>query len=83
MASGVRMNEDLTRAVERVQQNGERMPIRRNGRVIAALVPADDLKVLEEMDRQDRRAARRALARAKARGEKPVPWSEVRKRLKL
>jgi PHD/YefM family antitoxin component YafN of YafNO toxin-antitoxin module len=75
--------QDLASAAEQVKKNGKRLAIRRKGRVIAALVPADDLELLEEMDRRDLLAARRAVAQAKSRGEKPIPWEQVRKQLKL
>ncbi|MEO6437217.1 MAG: type II toxin-antitoxin system Phd/YefM family antitoxin [Tepidisphaeraceae bacterium] len=78
----VKLKQDLTTAAERVQQNGKRIPVRRNGRIVAALVPAEDYKMLEEMDRRDVALARRALARAKARGERSIPWEEVRKQIK-
>ena len=83
MPTAVKTEQNLARAAERVHQDGKRLPIRRNGRVIAALVPADDLKVLEEMDRLDVKTGRRVMAQAKARGEKPIPWNVVRKRLKI
>jgi hypothetical protein len=76
-------NSDLVVTAKRVQANGKRVPIRRNGKVIGAVVSAEDLKILEEMDRIDVRLARQALARAKAKGEKPIPWSEARKHLGL
>jgi len=68
---------------EKVISEGARIPIRKNGRIVAAIVPADDFKLLEEMDRRDVRLARNAMARARAKGEKPIPWSEARKMLDL
>jgi len=79
----VTLKQDLAAAAERVQQNGKRIPVRRKGRIVAALVSAEDYKMLEEMDRRDIQIARRALARAKAREESPIPWDEVKKQLKL
>ena len=78
-----KLQQNLAVAAERVKKNGKRMPIHQNGRVIAALIPADDLRTLEWMDRLDLRAHRAALARARKRGEKPIPLAEVRKRLGL
>lgn len=73
--------QDVATAAQRVKKNGKRIPIRSNGRIIAALVPVEDLRDLEAMDRLDARIAKRALARAEKRGEKPIPWSHVRDRL--
>jgi hypothetical protein len=73
----------LSGVAQQVARNGKRVPIRQNGRIVAALVPADDLKILEEMDRIDARIARQAIAKARSRGEKPIPWGEARKLLKL
>ena len=49
-------------------------------------LPAQDLKALEEMDRQDKAdvaAYRRAMARVKKGKEKLIPWSEAKKTLGL
>jgi hypothetical protein len=43
------------------------------------LVPLSE----EEEDRLDAEAADRALAQAKASGEKPIPWAEVKAELDL
>jgi hypothetical protein len=51
---------------------------------LAAIVPAEDLALLEAMeDRIDADDARKALAEMKAKGKKPIPLSKVKKRLGL
>jgi hypothetical protein len=51
---------------------------------MAAIVPAEDLDLLEAMeDRIDADDARKVLADMKAKGEKPIPWVKVKKRLGL
>jgi hypothetical protein len=51
---------------------------------LAAIVPAEDLALLEAMeDRIDADDAREAMAEMKARGEKPIPLAKVKKRLGL
>jgi hypothetical protein len=79
----VKLEEHLAGAAKRFQKNGSRVPIRRNGKIVAAVVSAEDFKTLEAMDRLDAKIARQALANARAKGEKPIPWSEARKLLNL
>ena len=56
--------------------------MRRNGKSVAAIVPMEDLAALEELeDRRDLRAAKKALADAKKKGEKPIPWAKAKKEL--
>ena len=76
--------QDFAETVNRVAYGGERIVLHRRGRNLAALIPLQDLALLEELeDRQDAAAARKALANAKAKGEKPIPWTEAKKRLGL
>jgi PHD/YefM family antitoxin component YafN of YafNO toxin-antitoxin module len=83
MRSNRRAGLDLDNAVERVRRTREHIAIRENGRIVAAIVSAEDLKDLEQMDRNDARLARAALARARARGEKPIPITKAKKVLGL
>ena len=53
------------------------------GRIIAAVVSAADLKELEEMDPVAARLHRQAMARARERGEKPIPLAKAKKMLGL
>jgi prevent-host-death family protein len=63
-------NETLSR----VQYQGERVIVERHGKAVAAIVPLEDLEILEALeDRLDLAAARRAL---KQRGSKSL--KEVR-----
>ena len=76
--------QDFAETVNRVAYGGERIVLHRRGRNLAALIPLDDLALLEELeDRQDAEAARNALANAKARGETPIPWTQAKKKLGL
>jgi len=62
----------------------ERVALTRYGHTLAAIVPAEDLELLEAMeDRIDADDARQVLADMKAKGEKPIPWAKVKKRLGL
>jgi len=72
--------EDLAEMLNRVAYGGERVVLERRGKNVAALIPMEDLEVLELLeDKLDLEAAKRALAQAKAKGEKPIPWKTVKK----
>ena len=59
-ASAVR--EDFSETLNRVAYKGERIVLERRGKDVAALVPLEDLALLEDLeDRIDLEAARRAL----------------------
>jgi prevent-host-death family protein len=68
---------ELTDIVNRAVKTKERTVLSRRGKGIAAVVPIEDLRLLEhltqeEMDRQDLEDARRALAE----GGKRVPLAD-------
>ena len=69
--------------VNRVSYGHERVAIRRHGKVMAGIVSAADLALLEAINAHDAKEVRAALGRAKARGEKPLPWAQAKKELGL
>ena len=70
--------------LDRVASKRERVIVRRNGKNVAAIVPMEDLAALEKLeDRRDLRAAKKALADATKKGEKPIPWAKAKKELGL
>jgi prevent-host-death family protein len=70
--------------VNRAFYGKERVALTRYGQTLAAIVPAEDLDLLETMeDRIDAADARKVLADMKAKGEKPIPWAKAKKRLCL
>jgi len=74
----------LSDLLNRVAYRGERIVLHRRGRDAAALVPVEDLRLIEELeDRIDVEEAKRILAEMKKTGEKPIPWSKARKQLGL
>lgn len=82
--SAGKARQDFAETVNRVAYGGERIVVHRRGRKLAALIPLEDLALLEELeDRQDAEAARRALASAKAQGEMPISWTRAKKNLGL
>jgi len=80
-ASQVRIPPDT---FNRVAYQGERVRIDRRGAPSVAIIPIEDLELLELLEDQlDIETAAKALAEMKAKGEKPVPWDEVKARLGL
>ena len=66
--------------LNRVAYGGERVVLKKHGKAVAAVVPIEDLRLIEQMeDEEDVRAAN------KARKEKgpAIPLAEVRRRLGL
>jgi prevent-host-death family protein len=72
--------KDLATTLNRVAFGGERIVLHRRGKDLAAVVPVEDLAMLEALeDRLDVEAARRALA--SPRNKKPILWAVARRRL--
>ncbi len=72
--------EDLAETLNLVRYKGERIVLHRRGRDVAALVPVEDLQLLEDLeDRIDLEVAREALKEAEKEGT--ISWSEVKKKL--
>lgn len=74
--------KDFASTLNRVAYGKERIVLRRRGKDVAALVPVDDLALLEALeDRMDLEDARAALAEAKARGT--TRWEKIKADLGL
>ena len=74
--------DSFTETLRRVASKRERVILRRRGKDVAAIVPMEDLTALKELeDRRDLAQARKALADAKKKGEKPIPWEKAKKKL--
>ncbi len=70
---------DFAETLRRVADRGERVRLRRSGKVVAALVPIEDLALLEELeDRVDLEAVREAL-----KSPKRIRYGELRRKLGL
>ena len=70
--------------LNRVAYRGERIVLRRRGKDLAAIVPIEDLKLIQKMeDEIDLREAKKALADMKRKGLKPIAYERVRERLGL
>lgn len=67
--------------VNRVRYGADRVVIQRRGKPVAAVVPVEDLRLLEFLeDRLEIEAARRALADPRNRPR--IPWARVKAALK-
>jgi prevent-host-death family protein len=80
----VELRQSLAEILNRAEYQGERIIIHRRGKDAAAIIPIEDLKLLERLiedaeDCLDVEAARAALAESDDR----IPYVEVRRRLGL
>ena len=70
----------LDELADRVDKTGERIILTRDGRVVAAIVHAEDACWLQDReDRQDLEDARVARTEAKEKGT--IPWEQVKAEL--
>ena len=77
--SAVKARERFSKLVNRAAHGKERVIPTRRGKEVAAVIPLQDLKLIE--DRIDLEEARKAW---KEQGDKPpIPWEIVKKRLGL
>ena len=73
--------EKLAEVVEEVAASGERVIFRRGDRIVGALISAEDLARLEELeDRSDVEESERRLTDPR---QASIPLAEVRRRLGL
>lgn len=83
LASG-RVRQEFSETINRVAYGRERIMLHRRGKNLAALIPVEDLALLEALeDRLDVEDAGRILAQARARREKPIAWEKAKKKLGL
>jgi prevent-host-death family protein len=66
--------------VNRAEYAGERTVVHRRKKPVAAVVPIEDLEVLERLEDEIDLADARKAMREKGRS---IPWSQVKKELKL
>ena len=68
--------------INRVAYGKDRVVLTRRNKPLAAVVPIEDIDLIEEIeDREDLKAARAALREAKRKGT--IPWAQVKKHLNL
>ncbi len=77
--STVEARDQLATIINRAAFGKERVVLTRRGKELAAVVPIEDVKLLEELeDRLDLEAAREALKE-----EGTIPWDKVKAELGL
>jgi prevent-host-death family protein len=80
--SAARARGNLADVLNTVAYSRERVVLTRRGKRIAAVVPIEDLDLIEKLeDEVDLREARAALADGRKRGT--VPWTKLKKDLGL
>jgi prevent-host-death family protein len=80
--STVKAREQLSTVINRAAFGKERIVLTRRGKEVAAVVPIEDMKLLEELeDRIDLEEARAALAEAKSKGT--ISWEKIKADLGL
>lgn len=71
--------EDFSDTLDRVAEKGERIVLHRRGKNVAALIPVEDLALLEELeDRLDVEDFRTAKEEWEREGRKTIPWEKVK-----
>ena len=80
--STVKAREQLSTVINRAAFGKERIVLTRRGKEVAAVVPIEDVKLLEKLeDSVDLDEARAALAEAKSKGT--IPWEKIKADLGL
>ena len=68
--------------INRVAYGKDRVVLTRRNKPLAAVVPFEDIALIEEIeDREDLKAARTAIREAKRKGT--IPWTRIKKELGL
>lgn len=74
--------ENFSDMINRVVYRHERIVLGRRGKNVAALVPMEDLELLEKLEEQaDVELVRRVRRQIRSGKEKPVPWAKAKKQL--
>ena len=72
-----KVRQQFAGALNRVAFRRDRILLERHGKLVAALVPVEDLELLEVLEnRLDLEEARAALAEAKVKGTRP--WEKIK-----
>lgn len=78
----VKARESLSEVINRSAYGKERIVLTRRGKEVAAVVPVEDLKLLEALEtRLDLEAIEQALADPE--NKESIPWDQVKKELGL
>lgn len=76
--------QDFSETLNQVAYKGKRILLHRRGKDVAALVPVEDLALIERIeDRIDLEEAEKILADMESGRANPIPWDQVKKELGL
>lgn len=76
------LRNHVSEYLSKVAFGRERIVVTRNGKAVAAMVPVEDLELIEAIeDRADAEAARKALAEAEEAGF--IDWEDLKSELRL
>ncbi|MBI4815518.1 MAG: type II toxin-antitoxin system prevent-host-death family antitoxin [Deltaproteobacteria bacterium] len=76
--------KDFSKVLNKAGVRKERVILTRQGKDLVAMVPVEDLELLEALeDRLDNELADKAIAEMEAKGEKPVDLATVKRELGL
>ena len=79
--SASEVRKDFAETIDRVRHRGERIILHRRGKDVAAIVPLEDLALIEAVeDRLDLEEAKRRLNDP---NDKTFPYEEIRRELEL
>ena len=79
--ASAKARQNFSEIINQVAYAKERVVIERRGKELAAVIPIEDLKLLQEIeDNVDLEDAKKALQEAKKQGT--VPWGQVKKKMK-
>jgi prevent-host-death family protein len=82
VADITKVRQNFSEVVNQVAYGKERVVIARHGKSLVALVPIEDLELLEQLEEQvDLEKTRAALNEVKAQGA--IPWEQVKANLGL
>jgi PHD/YefM family antitoxin component YafN of YafNO toxin-antitoxin module len=74
----------VSNSLSRVVTKRERVVVHRRGKAVTALIPLEDLALLEELeDQKDVEEYRAAKAEWEREGRKTVPWAKIKADLSL
>jgi prevent-host-death family protein len=82
--SAAQVRKNFSNLIKETSRRKNRMVITRYGHTLAAIVPVEDLDLLEKMeDQRDAEIARKAIKEMKTKHQKPIPWNVAKKQLGL
>ncbi len=82
--SATEARDSFADIINRAAYGKERVILTRRGKRLVAVIPVEDLERLQALeDRLEVEAAESAEKRAKAKGQRPIPWDAAKKKLGL